>query len=95
MTQATRHCEGGKTILTIDMGTVRVEHHRGGVCIEKRTYTAKDLVDGKVDTLLFNSTLGSVNITTVEGSSKKIDPFDLNDLSQMGDWSDGEMLKTP
>ena len=98
MTKATRNCEGGKTILTIDMGTVQVEHHRGGVCIEKRTYTARDLVEGKIDTLLFNSTLGSVNITTVKGSCKNIDPFDLNDLNQMGDyaaeWADGEKLKT-
>ena len=99
MTQATRNCEGGKTVISIEMGIIRLEHHRGSVCIEKRSYTAQDLIDGNIDQMLFNSSLGSVNLTTVKGISKGVDPFDLSDLSQMGDyggeWAQGEVLKTP
>jgi hypothetical protein len=99
MTKATRNYEGGKTVVCVDVGIIRLEHHRGGVCVEKRTYTAQDLVDGNIDQMLFNSALGSINITSVKGASEGVDPFDLSDLSQMGDysgeWARGEMLKTP
>jgi hypothetical protein len=70
----------------IEEGVIRLEHHRGNICVEKRTYTAGDLIAGNIDQALFNSCLGSTNITT---PSNKIDPFDLSALSQMGDYEMG------
>ena len=95
MTKAIRNNEGGKTTVYIEEGVIRLEYHRGNTCVEKRTYTANDLIAGNIDQVLFNSCVGSTNVTTL---TNKIDPFDLSELSQMGDgeiggdWSQSELM---